>query len=189
MTRQGVDRLATDGGYSDLVLNWAPATDEGLGRRQLEQRVGPVIVEKPSGVVTNLERVEALPRLLALFLGLLAVLAVGHTLVTAVRRRRRDLAVLKALGFHRIQLSAIVAWQATLLTLAGVGVGVPLGVAGGRWAWSLVADSLGVVDRPAVPLAGLAIIVIAALLVANLVAALPAWSAARTQPAVVLRTE
>ena len=189
MTRQGADRLATDGAYSDLVLNWAPGIDEGPAWRRLEEQVGPAIVDKPPADVTNLERVEALPRILALFLALLAVLAVGHTLVTTVRRRRRDLAVLKALGFQPHQVSSTVAWQATLLALVGLAVGLPLGVAIGRWTWSLVANGLGVVNRPVVPLAGLAIIVAAGLLVANLLAALPAWAAGRTQPALVLRTE
>jgi ABC-type lipoprotein release transport system permease subunit len=117
------------------------------------------------------------------------VLAVGHTLVTTVRRRRRDLAVLKALGFQPHQVSSTVAWQATLLAVVGLAVGLPLGVAIGRWTWSLVANGLGVVNRPVVPLAGLAIIVAAGVLAANLLAALPAWAAARTRPALALRTE
>ena len=43
----------------------------------------------------------------------LAVAALGHTLVSSIRRRRRDLATLKTLGFTRGQVSATVAWQAT----------------------------------------------------------------------------
>ncbi|MDQ3640177.1 MAG: FtsX-like permease family protein [Actinomycetota bacterium] len=189
LTRQGVDRLATDEVASDLVLNWAPDIDQGAARRQLEQRVGPVVVRQPSAAVTNLERIETLPRVLAIFLALLAVLAVGHTLVITVRRRRRDLAVLKVLGFRRLQVSATVAWQASLLVLVALAVGMPLGVAAGRWAWALVANGIGVVTRPEVPVLALAVTVPAALLVTNLMAAFPAWAAARTQPALVLRTE
>lgn len=51
---------------------------------------------------------------LALLLGLVG----GVALTAGVRRRRRDLAVLKALGFTRSQLRAVVAWQAS--ALAGV---------------------------------------------------------------------
>jgi len=189
MTRQGADRLATDEVFADLVLSWSPGIDEGAARRDLEARFGPVIEDSPPADVTNLKRVEGVPRVLAVFLALLAVLAVGHTIATTVRRRRRDLAVLKALGFERLQVSATVAWQATLLALVGLAVGLPLGVAAGRWAWALVGNALGVVDRPVVPLPGLAIIVAATVLVANVVAALPAWAAARTQPALTLRTE
>lgn len=188
MTREGADRLAPDEVFTALVLRWAEGVDVNAARRRL-LKGGPVVVHQPSAAVTNLEQVDALPRMLAAFLALLAVMAVGHTVVATVNRRRRDLAVLKAMGFRRRQVSATVAWQATLLAVVGLAVGVPLGVAGGRWVWLLVADGLGVVDRPSVPPVGLAVIAIAALLVANLVAALPAWAAARTRPAVALRTE
>ena len=40
-----------------------------------------------------------------------AVVALGLTLIASVRRRRRDLALLKTLGFTRRQLAAAVAWQ------------------------------------------------------------------------------
>jgi len=126
---------------------------------------------------------------LAVFFALLGVLAVGHTLVTAVRRRGRDLAVLKALGLGPGQVWAAVAWQASLVVIAGLALGVPIGVAAGRWAWTLVANGVGVVNRPEVPLVGLAALLPAALLIANVVAAFPAWAAARTRPALVLRAE
>jgi putative ABC transport system permease protein len=189
MTREGVERLATAYWYSDLVLDWVPGTDEGTAQRRLQEEVGPVFVNRPPAGVINLDRVEALPRALAAFLALLAVLAVAHTLVTTVRARRRDLAVLKVLGFERRQVSATVAWQSTLLALAGLFVGLPLGVAGGGWAWATVARGLGVVDRATIPIAGLAIVGTLALLVANVVAALPARRAARTSPALALRAE
>ena len=189
MTREGVERLATAYWYSDLILDWAPGTDEGAARRRLQEEVGPVLVNRPPADVINLDRVEALPRVLAAFLALLAVLAVTHTLVTTVRARRRDLAVLKVLGFRRRQVSATVAWQSTLLVLAGLSVGLPVGIAGGAWAWSLVARGVGVVDRAAVPVAALAVVGIGALLLANAAAVLPARRAARTQPALALRTE
>ena len=189
MTRQGVDRLGGPEGYSELVLNWAPGTDEEAARKSLAQRVGIVIADKPPSDVANLERVQALPAALAAFLALLAVLAVGHALVVTVRRRRRDLAVLKVLGFRRAQVSATVAWQAGLLVLVGLAIGVPLGLVAGRWAWTLVANAAGVVNRPEIPVVALAVTVGAALLMANVVAAFPAWAAARTRPALVLRAE
>jgi len=189
MTRQGADALTTTESHVELVLNWSPGIDRDASRRDLERRFGAVITEKPPSDIVNLQRIEAMPRALALFLGLLAVLAVGHALVVTVRRRGRDLAVLKALGFQRRQVSAMVAWQATLLVLVGVSVGMPLGVVAGRWAWALVANGIGVVVRAEVPVAALALTLPAALLIANLVAAFPAWVAARTRPALTLRTD
>jgi predicted lysophospholipase L1 biosynthesis ABC-type transport system permease subunit len=101
--------------------------------------------------LTDLERVGYPPGLLAGLVVLLALGTVTHALVTSVRRRRRDLATLKTLGFTRGQVPQTVAWQATTFALLALLVGVPLGVAGGRWAWRLVADQLGVVSGPVVP--------------------------------------
>jgi hypothetical protein len=67
--------------------------------------------------------------------------------------------------------------------------GVPLGIAAGRWAWTLFADGLGVVAVPRVPGVAVGMVVVVALAVANLVAAAPADVAARTRPARVLRSE
>jgi ABC-type lipoprotein release transport system permease subunit len=123
---------------------------------------------------------------------LLAVLGVGtlgHTLVTSTRHRRRDLAVLKTLGFVRRQVSATVAWQATTFAVVALLLGLPLGVAAGRWAWLLVNQGLHSPAGPVTPALAVLMAVPATLLVANLVAAMPAREAAVTRPAVVLRSE
>ena len=139
--------------------------------------------------MTDLRRVGYLPGLLAGLVALLAVGTVTHALVTSVRRRRRDLATLKTLGFTRGQVSAAVAWQATTFALLAAAIGIPLGVAGGRWAWRLVASQLGVASGPVVPPLPVLAIAAGALVVANLAAAGPGWTAARIRPAVVLRSE
>jgi ABC-type antimicrobial peptide transport system permease subunit len=120
---------------------------------------------------------------------LLALGTTAHALITSVRRRRRDLAILKTLGFRRGQISQTVAWQATTFALVAGLIGVPLGIAGGRWAWRLVAEQLGVAAGPVVPPVPVLAIVAGALLVANLLAAGPGWTAARIQPAAALRSE
>ena len=99
------------------------------------------------------------------------------------------LAVLKTLGFDRRQLLATVAWQATTFAVIGLAVGIPLGIAAGRWAWYLFADQIEVVPEPVTPLLLILLVVPTALLLANLVAALPGWSAAQTRAAAVLRAE
>ena len=106
-----------------------------------------------------------------------------------VRRRRRDLGILKTIGFVRGQVAATVAWQATTLAVVALLVGLPLGVAAGRWAWLLVNQGLGSLADPVTPAIALVVAVPATVLVANLVAALPARAAAATRPAVVLRSE
>jgi hypothetical protein len=167
-----------------------PASDRraAIGRLQREFP-NTVVFPLKQPDLSNLERVGYLPGLLAGLVALLALGTVAHALVTSVRRRRRDLAILKTLGFVRGQISQTVAWQATTFALAAGLLGVPLGIAGGRWAWRVVAQQLGVAAGPVVPAGSVLAIATGALLVANLVAAGPGWTAARIQPAAVLRSE
>jgi ABC-type lipoprotein release transport system permease subunit len=139
--------------------------------------------------VVNFGRVENLPFVLGAALGVLAAAVLAHMVWSSVARRRRDLAILKTLGFGRGQIRAAVGWQASLLVIIALLVGIPAGVVAGRWAWTALADRVGILPVPRVPLPALAMLVPGALLLANLVAALPGRSAARTQPALVLRTE
>ena len=110
-------------------------------------------------------------------------------LLTGVRRRRRDLALLKTLGFTRRQVLGTVAWEASAFAAVALLVGLPLGVVAGHWAWSLFADAAGVSAAATVPLATVLLAIPATLLAANLIAAAPGWEAARLRPALVLRTE
>lgn len=167
------------------------ATDAVLARHF--ERLGPERMEvlrepqRPSDVV-NLGRVRATPLALTATLALLAAASLTHVLFSTIRWRRRDLAVLKALGFSRRQVRATVAWKATTVAVVALAVGLPLGAVGGRWAWSLLASGLGVPAQPLLPLA-LLLVVPAVVLVANLAAAVPGRMAAGTPAAVVLRAE
>ena len=143
----------------------------------------------PSQDVINLHSVDRLPPLLAGLVVLLGVATVGNTLVASVRQRRRDLAILKTIGLVRRQVAGVVAWQATSFSLVALLVGLPLGVAGGRWAWNLVVSGVGSVSPPLVPALAITAVVPAALLVANGIAAWPGWAAAQVAPAVVMRSE
>ena len=118
-----------------------------------------------------------------------AVTALALTLLASVRRRRRDLALLKTLGFTGRQLAAAVAWQSTIAVVIGTVVGVPLGIAAGRWVWNLFAIDIHAVPAPDVPVVSVALIALGALVLANLVAAVPGRLAARTPTALLLRSE
>ncbi len=106
-----------------------------------------------------------------------------------MRRRRRDLAVLKILGFTRSQLSAVVAWQSNVAAAIGTVVGIPVGIVIGRTLWDLFAQQLNVVPSPAVPVVPIVLIALGALVLANVVAAIPGRIAARTPAALLLRAE
>jgi hypothetical protein len=118
-----------------------------------------------------------------------AVVALGLTLVASVRRRRRDLAMLKTLGFTGRQLASVVSWQATVSVACGVVIGIPLGIVIGRALWTLFATNIDAVPAPTVPILSIVVIGVGALFLANIVAAVPGRAAARTSTAVLLRTD
>ncbi len=145
-------------------------------------------VQRPAQIV-NYHSIGSTPVILAVGLAAGAIAALGLTLAASVRRRRRDLALLKTLGFTQRQLAAAVAWQATVAAITGVIVGIPLGIVIGRELWTLFAHNLNAVPDPSVPAIPVTIVAVGALVFANLVAALPGRSAARTPTVLVLRAE
>ncbi len=196
LTPDGLQRMVPSGGPppDTVLVRFRPGVDTSGAFAQLEERVaatGRFAVLQPERPVdlVNFGRVQSLPLVLGILLGAFAAATLAHLLVTSIRRRRPDLAVLKVLGLTSAQVRATVAWQATTLAVVAVTLGVPLGVIAGRLVWRLFAEQLGTSAEPAVPLLALGVLGLAALAVANLVAILPARSAARTQPAVALRSE
>jgi ABC-type lipoprotein release transport system permease subunit len=145
-------------------------------------------VQRPAQIV-NYRTIGSTPVVLAIGLAAGATGALGLTLAASVRRRRRDLALLKALGFTQGQLAAAVAWQATVAAAIGVVVGIPLGAVMGRQLWILFANNLNAVPDATVPATSVVLVAVGAFVFANLVAALPGRGAARTPTALVLRAE
>ena len=178
----GVDENA-----AELVLVPGPGRDATIARLRA-MADGPSTAVTPAEV-TNFGGVSSLPFLIAAVFGVAAAAALAHALLTSLRRRRRDLAVLKTLGFTRRQVMETIACQATTIAAVGLLVGLPLGLGIARFAWYVFASNLGVVPEAVVPFGPTVLIVPAAVLLANLVAALPASAAARTPAAAVLRAE
>lgn len=158
--------VAVDSGFNGNVTSPAPPTD-----------------------LVDFGHVGYLPFALGGILAGLAVLTLGHLLFTSIRRRRRDIAIMKTLGFVRGQVGRTVAWQATTLMAFALTAGLPLGVVAGRAAWGVLAHQLGVLAEPVIPVAPVALVIPAMLVLANLIATVPAALAARTRPAIVLRSE
>jgi ABC-type lipoprotein release transport system permease subunit len=177
----GVDRAAVD--RSIEAIPQFAATQ--FGSSQPSRPSGPDIPPE----VDRLRHVGALPAILGALLGGLALLAVGHALVTAVRRRRRELALLKTLGFDRAQVRATIGWQATTLATVGLIVGIPAGLIVGRLVWRQIADGLGVPATATIPTLAVILTIPAVLALVNLIAYFPAHVAAQTRPAVTLRSE
>ena len=145
-----------------------------------------IAVQYPADI-ENYRSIGLIPAALALGLAAGAVVALGLTLVSSVRRRRRDLALLRTLGFSRRQLMATIAWQASVAGVTGVVIGVPLGVVLGRWLWTLFARNIYAVPQPTVSVVSIIVVALSALVLANVVAAVPGRIAAKTSTAQVLR--
>jgi hypothetical protein len=145
--------------------------------------------QPPPSQVQAIRDVAALPLALSAFLAVLAIGAVGHALSIAVRRRRHELAVLRALGLTRGQSRLVIGTQATLLAVIGLAFGIPLGIALGRTLWRAAADMTPLAYQPPVALLALLLIPPLALVAAYLLAAWPARRAARLRTAQILRTE
>ena len=188
MTFHGLERLDPGEQRNILLVALAAGADRESTLARLERDVVAAQPERPADV-GNWGRVSGLPHVLAALIAVAAAAMLAHALVTSIRRRRRDLAIFKTLGFERRDLRSTLAWQATTVAAIGLLAGLPLGVGLGRFAWNLLATGLGVAPEAAAPPWQGVLVIPAALLLANLVALLPGRAAARTQPAAVLRAE
>jgi ABC-type lipoprotein release transport system permease subunit len=180
--------------FEDYVLvKWRPDARIATAQRRLSALFeGGDTFTAPAALptaVVSLGKLRSLPLALGVFFALLASATVAHALVTTVRRRRQELAVLRSIGFTRRQAGIAIAWQATLLAVVGLVVGVPLGIVAGRVIWRWLAHSFPVVYVPPIAILAVVVVIPVAIVVANLLAAGPARAAARIRPAEALRTE
>jgi predicted lysophospholipase L1 biosynthesis ABC-type transport system permease subunit len=184
---------------SAVAIRLAPGTTAVQRQRLVNRIVAANPDQTPGGTqelrhymaaaVVNAAQMGPQQLALALSLAAAAMLSLALTVVASVRKRRRELALLKAFGMTRGQVRAIIAWQTTLTLVIALVVGVPLGIAAGRWAWRGFAASLGVVPVAVVPALLLAAGGAALIAAGNLLALTPATIAASTPPATTLRTE
>ncbi|WP_454086334.1 ABC transporter permease [Georgenia sp. Marseille-Q6866] len=137
---------------------------------------------------------QVINTLLAIVVGLLAVavvialIGVANTLSLSVIERRRESALLRAMGLTRGQLRGMLAVEGLFLALAGVLIGAVLGLLYG-WAGTAVLLGPSGELQLAVPWGYLAAIVVVALIAGLGASVLPARSAVRTPPVAALAAE
>jgi hypothetical protein len=142
----------------------------------------------PANLVNFGEAVN-FPLIFGVVLTLYGIATLLHLLVVSVTRRRQEMGLLKTLGFLRRQVAFCVSWQATTVALTGIVIGVPAGIAAGRFIWRAFATNLGVPPAPAVVAWVIAAMALGTLIIANTLAAGPALAATRSRPASLLRTD
>jgi hypothetical protein len=149
------------------------------------------IASPPSTPISLVNFGEAVdfPLIFGLILAASGAATLAHMLVVSVARRRREIGLLKVLGFANSQVGSVVAWQATTLAGIGIIIGTPLGVVIGRAVWTAFARNLGAVPVPVVPIWFLVALLAGVVTVANLIAIGPALVATRSKPKELLRAQ
>lgn len=178
---------------SQLVVRFAPGHDRAAITARLNDRFpGAVLAEgvpAPPGSVGNLLTVRGLPRWTAAFVATLGLASLAHMLVSTLGRRRHELATLRCLGLTPRQTTACLTGQAVTIVVAGLVLGVPLGLTAGRAAWWAVADSIGVRTDAALPVLGVVAVCVGVLVAATLVSIPVGRQANRRTPAEALHVE
>ena len=148
------------------------------------------IISKPLTPTSLVNFGEAVnfPLIFGAMLAIFGAATLAHLLVVSVARRRREVGLLKVLGFVNGQVVSMVAWQATALAAVGIVLGVPLGVVIGRVVWNAFANNLGVVPITVIPVLLMVVLAAGVLVAANVIAIAPALFATRSEPADLLRT-
>jgi len=196
LTYEGLQRFYPDMSVGLAMGRFAPGVDQEAVSQQINPTLRPLQAEFQPGALATLgdstkeaQRSENVPLILASLFTLSALATLVHVLVTSVRRRRKDLAILRTLGFKKRQVASAVAWQSIVLAVVALLIGVPAGVLVGRLGWSLFATNLGVVSVPVVAWVPVVAAIPVTIVVAVLISIGPALAARRTKPAMVLRAE
>jgi hypothetical protein len=192
----GADRLLGDtrnvSQLHQVKFDWAPGVDALAADRELRSAGFPVLTNANAlepAVVKNLGQVKALPRYVALFVGLLSLVCLAYTLLVSLRLRSRELSTLRALGGRPSGSAAIVASQGFTVALVALAAGIPLGLLAGREVWKPIATGAHVVVRPVAPWSSVDLLVVMTTAATVALSAIPAWRARQLQPAAVLRNE
>ncbi len=183
-------RQAFTANHNFVVL--ARATSGPMGKAAIARFVTQDSASRPTIPTSLVNFGEAVnfPLILGFVLAVFGVATLLHLLVVSVVRRRREMGLLKALGFVNVQVGATVLWQATTVALVGIVIGIPVGIVIGRVVWNAFATNLGAVPVATVPALTIAILAIAVFVVANALAVLPALTSARNRSVgQLLRTE
>jgi ABC-type lipoprotein release transport system permease subunit len=200
LTESGIERLAVpcptaDDDESDcavvevetVLARTAPGADRGaVAARLADVDMAPI---PPPSIVDRFRDIGPVPWYLAAMLATLGAVGLMHSSLVTGRRRARELAVTRALGFTPGQAAAAVRWLGLATATAGLVLGLAAGVLVGHLVWRNLADNVAVVVEVSLP-PWAPLVAIAGVIVITLAAT--AWPAARTRrarPAEHLRTE
>jgi predicted lysophospholipase L1 biosynthesis ABC-type transport system permease subunit len=181
VTAEGFAAIAPGTPMITAAVDLRPGAAAGAPLR-IAERLGMTAGSDAPPAIVNLGRVRRIPYLVAGVVGALATLSLVHQMVGAVRRRRVDLAILRAFGATRRWLTGVVHWQATIITAVVLVIGIPLGTAAGNSIYRAFVDRTGARTDVVIPLGGILAAGLVLLMLANVAAAVPARRARRLPP-------
>ncbi len=177
--------------YPSWVLRVADGVDPARTQAEIERRAGPQLIVDRPGESLEREVGEMRPIVYGVTALLLAIAGVNllTTLLLGVRERRRDVAVLGAVGASRRQVTGTVVSGGLLLAVPSVLAGLPLGA----WLFMTIVGITDPGDGPDVATLpswwSVSLAVPVGLVAVGLLSALAAREAARVAIAAALRAE
>jgi ABC-type lipoprotein release transport system permease subunit len=188
--------IGPNGSESDgrvIAVRFATGTSSNHGIQSLESALGPLATDiEPSDVpdeLENLRNLQTLPDVLATFLGLIAITALGSVLLSCAYRRGHEFAVLRAIGMTRRNIRTVLKSQATAIGLFGLVIGIPLGIGVGRLGWRAIAERVPLSEIPPLALSAAILLIPMTIIAANALALWPGRVALSHNPAEELRVE
>jgi hypothetical protein len=191
MSMQDLGGLAVPAKYPEnYIIRFKPGVSHQQGVASLRSTFHTAILGPYATTeISTIEHIEPVPLWFAALVAVLAFGALIHAVASAMRLHRRDVALLRAVGFRPGQVRIAMLCQAAFLVVVAGIVGIPIGVIVGRWSWRVAVDGIGALVVPVVPIATVAGLVAASLLAAIAVGLVAALAVRRTSIAAVLRTE
>ena len=180
--------LNTGGGALMVSVVPGPRGQQDVSRYLKNYQSIATLPSTPVSLINFGEAVD-FPLIFGTILAAFGAATLVHLLVVSVARRRREIGLLKVLGFVNSQVGSVVAWQAMTLAAIGIIIGAPLGVVIGRVVWRAFANNLGAVPVSVVPIWFLVALLAGVVIVANLIAIGPALVATRSKPKELLRAQ
>jgi putative ABC transport system permease protein len=199
MITTGTARALLPGaGENSLWVDIADTADPLEVTEAIEDAIAAVVDGDQPYVIGNaVERAgvdEAIDTVMYVVLGLItisvviALVGVTNTLSLSVIERRREIAMLRAVGMTRAGIRGSLLLEGVLITVVGALIGAVVGVGLG-WAASYTLLAVGDAATLAVPWAGLGITLAVAVVAGALAAVIPTRAALRVPPVAALGSE
>jgi putative ABC transport system permease protein len=168
-----------------VFLKYAPGVDQATARANLEQRIArdyPSVqvndqAQTKQQYVSQVDQVFAIVYVLLFLSVLISTFGIVNTLGLSIYERVRELGLLRAVGMSRRQVKRMVRVEAVIIAVLGALLGLVVGILFG-WAMQRALSDEGI-DRLAIPVGQLVLMLIVAALIGVVAAIWPARRAAK----------